>query len=266
MAVSISGVTPASMRTGLMRGLLGSGGLFGAADVDLEVRITDAIDQAERSLEADLSFRFAVTAFQGWMGPGASPDPVAGQEWEGPYAWPPSIPGDNFPRWRTKIRPIVALNGLTVIMPGGIQIRVDIPSQWCRVDHPQGEIMVAPSLFNAPLQSAGLTGPLILGITGRQLPMSVLIDYTAGLGVEGMKKWPQIKRLVEYRASLYLLPDLAIMANPETLGTISADGLSQSRTSGYIFKDLEERLNRDAESLLERLLSLWDGPGSLMVL
>ena len=259
-----SGVTAETLRKGHLRGIIGPGARFETLP-DLDAALDEAIEMAERALEAELSTRFALTTFKSWMGPGAPPvDETV--EYEPPYDWPPQVPGDLFPRFRTKIRPVVSLESFEIVMPGGIQTQCSIPVDWVRLDHVQGELMVAPSLFSAPLQSSGMTGPMILGMVNRQLPKAVVFKYTAGLGADGLKKWPQITRILALRASCMVLPMLSTMANPETLTSLSADGLSQSRSSGYVFKDLEERLEKESTAQMDKLLDLWDGPGAMMVL
>lgn len=255
-----SGVTPASLRAGLLQGLIGPGATFASL---LDGVLLDAIVEAESQVEHELSTRFDVTEFRGFMGPGASPA-VDGVEFEGPYAWPGAQPGDRFPVWQTRIRPVIELKAVTVSFPGGLTSPVDLGLGWFRVDHLLGEVTLAPQGSAAPLYFQGLAAPFV-GMGGHQIPSSVLLNYTAGLGPAGLKRYPKVNRLVGILASVQLLPQLSLLANPDILTSISADGLSQSRASGYVYKDLEDRLIREAEEVKSQILALWEGP-SLSVL
>ena len=263
----LTGITAASLRRGHLRGIIGPGARFeNVPDLDLEIE--DSISKVEREVELELSTRCAVTTFKGVMtheAPASLEAELVPTEWEGPYAWPPRVPGDGLPRFALKARPVVSIDSLVLILPGGIQYPVTLPVDWVRLDHIQGELMLAPSLVSAPLQAAGYTGPLILGLTNRQLPMSVLISYKAGLGAIGLRQWPQVSRLIGLLSAIRILPMLSTLLNPDVLTSQSADGLSESRASGYAYKDLDERLQAGADKARESLLALWDGPG-LMVL
>ena len=259
-----SGVTTQSIRNGFLFGLIGPSGRYvGFPDAAID----DAIDEAERQVEQELSTRLEVTEFQGSMGPGAptllaSDFPV---EAEASYPWPALLPGDGWPLFRVRVRPLVELVSFTVSFPGGIVSPVDLSLDWFRTDHLLGEIVMAPSRINAPLAFSGLSAPLV-GLSSRQVPQSVLIRYRAGLGKNGLNRWPKIGRLVQLYATIQLLPQLSFLMNPEVLTSESADGLSQSRGSGFVFKDMEDRLQAEADKTREALLGLWDGPGSLVVL
>lgn len=255
-----SGVTADSLQKGLLMGLIGPGRPF--AGLDPEV-LEDAILDAEAEVEQDLSIRFAVTEFRGFLGVGTPPR-AAGIEEEGPYEWPGSQPGDRFPVFRLRVRPVVELLEVKVSFPGGITAPISLGLDWFRVDHDLGEVTLAPQGATAPLFAAGLCAPFV-GLTGRQLPDSVLISYRAGLGPDGLLRFRKIKRLVALRAALHVLPTLSAIANPTALSSQSADGLSETRSSGYIFKDLEDRLRMEADEAMDHLRGLLEGP-SLSVL
>lgn len=254
-----SGVTVASLASGLMRGLLGPGGPFVSLAADPDGSLDELITQAEKDVENELSTRLTVTSFAGYMGTDAPAAQAAGAELEGPYDWPPANPGDWFPRFKTRVRPVQALTAFNIILPGGIQTQIQLPLDWFRMDHLQGELMVSPSLTSAPLQAAGLMGPLMLGLADRQIPKSVLIGYTAGMSAADWAKYPKVKRLVALRAAILILPQLSLLEDPLGLTSQSADGLSESHSSGFIFKDMEERLQAEADKCKEALLDLWDG-------
>jgi hypothetical protein len=62
---------------------------------------------------------------------------------------------------------------------------------------------------------------------------------------------------------ILLMPTLSLWVNPGQFSSESADGLSQSRSSAYVFRDMEERLGKEAEALLNRILDVWEGPSVL---
>lgn len=250
-----SGVTPANLRSGLLSGLIGPGGAFMSLSDDV---LADAIAESESEVELGLSTRFDITEFRGHMDPGAPPL-VDGVEFEGPYVWPGAQPGDRFPVWQTRVRPLAELKAVTVSFPGSFVAPVSLGLDWFRVDHLLGELTLAPRGSAAPLYFQGLAAPFI-GMGGHQVPDSVLLTYTAGLGPAGLKKYPKINRLVGILAACQVLPQLSLLANPEVLTSVSADGLSQSRASGFIFKDFEERLRQEADEVRNQILSLWEGP------
>ena len=252
-----SGVTPEYLAQGLLRGLLGPHGPFSHV---LPEDLDELITQAETDVETELSTRLVVTSFTGYMGTDAPAAQAAGCELEGPYDWPPANPGDWFPRFRPRIRPVQALTGFQIILPGGIETVITLPLDWFRVDHAQGEFMVSPSLTSAPLQAAGLMGPLMLGLADNQIPKSVLLSYTAGMGPAEWTRYPKVKRLVALRAAILILPQLSFLENPLGLTSQSADGLSESHSSGFIYKDMEERLQAEADKIHDAILDQWDGP------
>ena len=253
----VSGVTVAYLAAGLLQGLIGKGAPFASIDPnDLDEFIT----MAEKDVEHELSTRLTITTFQGFMGTGLAPVVAGATENEGPYDWPPANPGDRFPRFRTRIRPLLQITAFNIILPGGIQTSTQLPLDWFRVGDPlQGEFMVSPSLASAPMQASGLMGPLMLGLADRQIPKSVLIGYQAGLGPTGLSRYPKIKRLIALRAAILILPELSLLDNPLGQTSQSADGLSESRGSGFSFKDIEDRLQGEADKIKDALLDLWDG-------
>lgn len=250
----VSGVTPQSLRGGLLFGLMSPGKPLAGVDDGV---LLEAIEEAEAEVQQSLSTRFAVTEFQGWLGAG-TPPVSAGVESEGPYEWPGSLPGDRFPAWNLRVRPIVEVLGVTVTFPGSFVAPVSLAMNWFRVDHLLGELTLAPQGNAAPLFYQGAGIPLV-GIGGHQVPDSVLINYKAGLGEAGLKKYPTIKRLVALEACIKALPTMALMLNPTMLSSQSADGLSETRRSGYIFQDLEDRLRNEADTARAHILDLWEG-------
>ncbi len=258
---ALSGVTATTLRNGVLAGLLGSGRpLASVADTVLD----GAINVAEQEVQSELSTRWKVITFKGDMGPDLLADPGTDTEWEGPYDWPGKLPGDGFPLFTTKVRPVQALLGMTLVYPGGTQRPIPVPKDWFRLDKLSGQALMAPNFFAAPFMASGLP-TAILGLTGGRLPMSVLLNYSAGLTPAQLVQYPQIVRLVELRAAMRLLPQFSLMRNPNVLNSQSADGLSQSRASGYIYKDWEERVRAEVDAEKEALLALWDGPSFLVV-
>lgn len=259
-------VTPTSLRASLLKGLQVMAGLstdaqntaladFLADDLQLQAQI----DAAQAEVEQVLSTRFAPTRMRGWFGPGAAPTPAAGEEWESCYDYPGRFPGDGFQKWETRVRPIKSVNGGSLLLPGVTMEVADLPTEWFRFQS-FAEIQMAPALFGAPFVSSGAIQSL-LGFARGRIPQAVILDYIAGCDDLDLARWPQLNRLVELKAVVRLLPALAGMLNPENFTSVSADGISQSRGSGYVFADWEKRLTDEIDAKVQEMIRLWDGPG-----
>lgn len=223
-----------------------------------EIVMTEAIEEAEWNVRRDISTRFDVTHFVPDLSANAQTDldQTGGpQEYESLYQWPGVGPGDGFPRIKPKIRPIQRIVSLKLNMPGTIISNFEFPLDWLRVDRKAHEIVIAPTGGNAVYALAHAMGGL-----GWRTPQTAALDYYAGMPT-GSDDWPQLKRLVAIRATLQLLPILSGWLNPTALSSISADGLTQSRKSGFIFADWADKLDKDAENMTNDLLAAWDGPG-----
>lgn len=251
------GLGPSLLRQGLLRGLLSPGAsMENFPDTELET----ALLEATASVEQELSTRFRVTTFRGHLGPGPAPAIPKGEvgEMEGPYPWPSPCPGEGFLRFQVRVRPLIEVIGARVVLPGGGASRVELPTSWFRFDGQVGELILAPALGAAPLMAVGLPIAFPTLFSGR-LPQSLLLTYRGGLGTAGIQRWPKLRRLVLLRAALQVLPALALEMNPGLLTSMSADGLSQSRSSGYALKELDDRLSSEAEALKASILDLWEG-------
>lgn len=222
-------------------------------------QIQDAIDEAEASVQRDFGTRFNVTHFHPDRSAGVQADfpvnnPVTFDEYEAPYDWPGKLPGDGYSRIKTRVRPIVEVMNVTLQFPGAIMGVFSIPLEWIRVDRATHELLVAPSAG-----SAGYATIFGLGMTKYRTPMSVNIEYRAGLGATGLAKWPLFKRLVALRSVLFLLPIFAAWVNPTGKTSEGADGLSQSR-GAYAFKEYGDALMKEAEDVEIKISAQWDGP------
>jgi len=75
-----------------------------------------------------------------------------------------------------------------------------------------------------------------------------------------------INHLIGLRAAISYLPILSMRVNPSGATSVSADGLSISRSSGYAFHDLEDRLKAEADDMQNQVLDAWEGPSALTIL
>lgn len=248
-------MSPTQLRNGILAGLLAR---VPALSSVLDESLSSALAVAERETEVELGTRMAITTLRPWTG-AAAPPVVSGEETEGTYPWPGIIPGDGFIRIRPRIRPIVSVEAMLLKVPGSLITSLTVPLEWLNIDRRGQEITIAPTSGTSILGSfmGGVGGNALL--PGR-IPHTVFLTYHAGLGVEGLRTWPQVRRLVELKTALYLLAEWSISINPTGISNMSADGLSQSRSSGYVFKDLEERLRNEANSLRDQIIGVWDGP------
>jgi hypothetical protein len=256
-----SGVTAQELKDQLLYGLISQIPLLQSWG-GIDDALTAAIEEAEGFVERELGTRFAVTQFRSYMAAAAEPVPPTpgpGQdavEYEPPYQWPGYTPGDGYPRIRTRVRPLLEVTALKLNLPGSIVAPYTVPLGWLRVDRTIHEVMVAPSAGTVPFGLAQARW-----WTGLRLPQSALLEYRAGLGADGLKKWPQVLRLVKLHAAIAFLPTAGLILNPTVSTSESADGLSQSRSNGYVFKDLEDRLRSEAEALMLSMRNVWEGPG-----
>lgn len=247
-------VSAAELRSGILRTLLARIPMLeGIKDAEIDTAITIA----SRMVEEELGCRANVTEIRPWSDASA-PDLVEGEETEAPYPWPGTVPGDGFIRIRPRIRPIISVQSLTLKVPGSLIAAYNVPLSWLQVDRRYQEIIIAPtsgtSILGSLLGGMGLGG----GLMPNRMPNVVHLTYKAGLGEAGLKTWPQVKRLAEMRAVLYLLDEWALVVNPTSISSQSADGVSQSRSSGFIWKDVAEKLKADADETRDRILSIWN--------
>lgn len=255
-----SGVDAAYLRTRTLAGLLGGTSPLLVVD---DTILSDAVTQAEAEVANNLSTRWVVTTFNGYMDPAAPPAPTSNSETEDIYDLPSRWPGDGFIRLYTRIRPIQSLTGVSILFPSGIPTIFLLALPWFRVDHSMSpEILFAPALAGVGMSFGGL--PLVVvGYLGSRLPKSLKLSYTAGLTDADKLKFPQLKQLVALRAALILMPDTALRINPLGVTSTSADGLSQSQ-GAFALKDYAEYLQKEYDRVLAGLIRLWDG-AELMV-
>jgi hypothetical protein len=220
--------------------------------------IADAIAEAKLTVMRALGTRFAVTKFIPQIDPDLDPDPDQSNgpaEYEPYYQWPGVLPGDGFPRIKTRIRPLQQVFSLSLHVPGTIITQFTFDNSWLRCDRKSNEIVIAPTGTNAVYALAYAQGGL-----GWRTPQSAALTYSAGLD-DNHQDWPKVNRLIAMRATLALMPMLSGWLNPTAISSQSADGLSQTRKSGFVFADLAEKLEKDSETLTIELLAAWDGPG-----
>jgi len=222
-----------------------------------------AIDIAVSEVQRELGTRMDVTTFIPYLGATVPPvlDQTGGpQEYCGYMQWPGNVPGDGFPSFRPKVRPLQGVVSAVIYFPGALITNFTIPLSWFRIDRLTSEIVLAPTGGDAVYALAYASGGM-----GWRTPQSLALSYSAGLGPQGMLDWPQVDHLISLRATLRLLPTFSNWFNPTGLSSISADGLSQTRSSGYMFKDWEDRLKAEADDLKRSILDLWDGPSFQML-
>lgn len=255
--------------------ILGPGGRCDGV-LDPEV-IQTYVDEAAAEVQQRLSTRFVVTRFQGWMGPGIRPQgtvavpadgvnpAVEALEYEAPHLWPNISPSAGYLSWRMLVRPIVEMQKGILRLPGSHTPGVEIQPDWLRVNPHSSEITLMPSYGSAAMVTPSLPFGLFNWMHQR-VPEAVAWHYRAGMTDEDWRRFPQINRLVGLRAAIMVLPVLSMRINPSGLTSQSADGLSQSRSSGYVFKDLEERLKNEADAIQSQVLDAWDGTAALNIL
>lgn len=134
-----------------------------------------------------------------------------------PDAWS----GDAWGFLATRQSPVISIDSMALAYPPPSQTVFTVPLAWIRVDRKYGHIQLVPTGFQgtAPLAMVPLQA---LG-TGRTVPQTVVLRYTAGLQ-NAAGDYPELLDLVQRMAVHRMLLD----AMPAASGSISADGLSQS--------------------------------------
>ena len=254
-------VSPSTLRSTLLSGFAT---LPEMADLlSDDEAIQREIDAAAAWVERTLSTRFSVKRMRGWFGPGARPAPAEGEEYESNYDYPGRFPGDGYQRFLTRVRPVKEVLGGQIKLPGVTFAVADLPAEWFRFQE-YGEILMAPAMFGAPFVSSAALQSLV-GFSRGRLPQAVILDYKAGLDDDDLARWPQFTRLVELKTLDLLLVTFSSIMNPDAIANESADGLSQSRSSGFVYKDLHDHLEAEIKKEADSIHSLWDGPEMLVL-
>ena len=254
-------ITPDKLRDTLLAGFGAMPEL--APTLSDDTILQEQIDHAVAWVERELSTRFSVTRMRGWFGPGPRPTAVDGEEWESAYDYPGRYPGDGYQRFVTRVRPIKEFIGGKIKLPGVTFAEADLPPEWFRFQE-FGELMMAPAMFGAPFVSSAALQSLV-GFSRSRLPQAVILDYKAGLDDTDIRRWPQLDRLVALKATQLLLPGFSTLVNPEAIANESADGLSQSRSSNFVYKDLNDHLEAEMKKEADTVRALWDGPELLVL-
>jgi hypothetical protein len=269
MSLQVDG---AYVRSTVLAPLIGAGARY-AAVID-DTSLAAFVEEASAAVQQRLSTRFAPTEFTGWDGAGPRPagtpatvGPPATEavEIEGPYLWPSLSPSSGFLEFRVRIRPLLELKGGTLRLPGAPAPGVDLHPEWFRIDPYFGTLTLMPNFGGASLVMPNLPFGLFNWMRQR-IPDGVIFNYRAGMTEDDWRLYPQIRRLVALRAAVITLPALAQRINPTQVTSKSADGLSISRASGYVFKDLEERLSKEADEIQTQVLDAWEGTSAISIL
>lgn len=118
-------------------------------------------------------------------------------------------------------RPIVSIEKVTFMYPGGTFGVVDIPLDWINVDAKYGHVRIVPT---TSVVYQGVAGAVMMaGIGGRIIPSMIQMEYTAGL-TDVANTYPELLDCIKKKAVLKVVADAYL---PQS-GSISADGLSQS--------------------------------------
>jgi len=263
------------VRSQVIPGLIGMGSRY--ADLVDPFWIKSKIKEAVREVEQRLSTRVQVTHFQGWLGPGPKPPNLPGspatdsapavepQEWEGSYSWPSMSPSDGFLSWRLNHRPLQQVLDGHFLIPGSFVPGIEIKASWIRPDPLSGECVLMPQYGSAALVLPNLPFGLFNWMQQR-IGHSMIWEYLAGLSESDWDRFPMINHLIGLRAAISYLPILSMRVNPSGATSVSADGLSISRSSGYAFHDLEDRLKAEADDMQNQVLDAWEGPSALTIL
>ena len=189
--------------------------------------LAEKLRTAEADAERKLRVFFSPVEIipTGWPEDTAALD-AAGIRWveEPGYDFEPELfAGERWGLLETRHRPIVRIDAIQFTWPApALGVLYRIPKSWPRVDKKYGRINLVPTqdMVSLPLNTFLLT---TLG-GGRRIPLMVQIRYCAGLD-NTSQHWPDLLDLVKKMAILSLMGDWFL----PTSGSISADGLSQSK-------------------------------------
>lgn len=177
-------------------------------------------------------------------------DALNGMPWDidPAYDWmPEEFLGDKWGYLLLRNKPIIDVIGIRVAYPSSQTTVLDVPHEWIRLDKKYGHLNLVPS---SPLSMQTFGASLMpLMMTGRRLPFSMHINYTAGLQ-NVQRDYPDLIDAVMKTAAIGILEDSYL---PQS-GSISADGLSQSMS-------VDASKYHDA---VDRILRGPDGNGGLV--
>lgn len=152
---------------------------------------------------------------------------------------PKFFQGDRWGFLALRHKPAISVTSFRFIYPHPYAGVFDVPADWIRLDKHYGHINLVPGThsFTAPLSAWVMQ---VMG-GGRTIPRMLQLRYSAGI-VNPDRDYPELADLVLQMAALETLK--AMM--PPSSGSISADGLSQSRniTLGDFQSDIDTRTER----------------------
>lgn len=129
---------------------------------------------------------------------------------------------DHWGMLQLRQKPVIAVHAVQLVYPLFQAQPIDIPASWVRVDHKYGQLNIVPSTLQG---SATLSFFMTTSFyNSSTMPNMLRVRYSAGL-TDASEFYPDIIGIINRLAIMRLLHDSFI---PQS-GTISADGLSQTR-------------------------------------
>ena len=118
-------------------------------------------------------------------------------------------------------RPIISIEDIKFMYPGGAFGVVNIPKEWINIDAKYGHLRIVPTTSAVYHGVAGAV--MMAGVGGRIIPSMIKVTYTAGL-TDVANTYPELIDAIKKKAVLKVVADAYL---PQS-GSISADGLSES--------------------------------------
>lgn len=181
---------------------------------------------AEASIRRQLRVAFEPTTYFPDTPTQAQIDALNGKPWAIDPAYdfdPEFFQGERWGFIITRQKPIVSVASISFAYPSPQNTVFSVPNEWIRFDRKAGHIRLVPAsqTFAAPLSAF-----LMQAIGGgRSIPFMIRVQYVAGLS-DAVNEWPDLVDVIYKQAALSIIKDAFI---PKS-GSISADGLSQSKT------------------------------------
>lgn len=152
---------------------------------------------------------------------------AAGTRWvtDPGYDFEPGLlAGDRWGLLALRHRPVGAVLRVDFVYPQPSGQVFQVPESWIQVDQHAGTLNLVPISGGLMLPAASVALLPLMGL-GRNIPHLIQIRYTAGLA-DPARDYPELPDLVLQMAAVRALKSLMLPGS----GSVSADGLSQSRT------------------------------------
>lgn len=162
---------------------------------------------------------------------------------------------------RLRRLPVYSISSMQICYPNRTSPVYTIPSDWIKLDKRHGYVRIIPSSVAA---FAAFSAQILTIMAGATLvPQAIQVAYTAGLSSDEMREeWSQLLDALRMRSvvTAIQLAGLMLWQRGSSL-SVSADGLSQSRSGGdQVFRSAVEAYQKQEQDLREAVCNAIRGP------